>query len=136
VLRSHWDGFKLRVVSGFCLGGRHVADRFKETSVVEPVDPFEGCEFDRFEALPRTAAPNDLGFVESVDGLREGIIVAVADASDRGINPGLDETFGISNRHILLGFNWSSQRLCALPLVPRRVPRQVFASQASCAACC
>ena len=34
------------------------------------------------------------------------------------------------------GFNRSSQRLCALPLVPRRVPRQVFASQASCAACC
>jgi hypothetical protein len=61
------------VASGFCLGGRHVADRFKETSVVEPVDPIEGCEFDRFEALPRTAAPNDLGFVESVDGLREGI---------------------------------------------------------------
>jgi hypothetical protein len=34
-----------------------------------------------------------------------------------------------------LGFNWSSQRLCALPGVPGRVPRQVFASQASCAAC-
>jgi putative transposase len=34
-----------------------------------------------------------------------------------------------------LGFNWSSQRLCALPGEPGRVPRQVFASQASCAAC-
>jgi putative transposase len=41
-----------------------------------------------------------------------------------------------SDRGAQLGFNWSSQRLCALPLVPRRVPRQVFASQASCAACC
>ena len=40
-----------------------------------------------------------------------------------------------SDRGSQLGFNWSSQRLCALPGVPGRVPRQVFASQASCAAC-
>jgi hypothetical protein len=40
-----------------------------------------------------------------------------------------------SDQPIMLGFNWSSQRLCALPGVPGRVPRQVFASQASCAAC-
>ncbi len=35
-----------------------------------------------------------------------------------------------------LGLNWWSQHLCALPVVPGRVPRQVFASQASCAAFC
>jgi putative transposase len=40
-----------------------------------------------------------------------------------------------SDRGSQLGFNWSSQRLCALPGEPGRVPRQVFASQASCAAC-
>ena len=33
------------------------------------------------------------------------------------------------------GFNRSSQRLCALPEAPGRVPRPVFASQASCGAC-
>ena len=40
-----------------------------------------------------------------------------------------------ADRGSQLGFNWSSQRLCALPGEPGRVPRQVFASQASCAAC-
>jgi transposase InsO family protein len=41
-----------------------------------------------------------------------------------------------SDRGVQLGLNWSSQHLCALPVGPRRVPRQVFASQASCAAGC
>ena len=41
-----------------------------------------------------------------------------------------------SDRRILLVFNGLSQHLCALPVAPGRVPRQVFASQASCAACC
>jgi putative transposase len=40
-----------------------------------------------------------------------------------------------SDRGSQLGFNWSSQRLCALPVMPSRVPQQAFASQAFCAAC-
>ena len=34
-----------------------------------------------------------------------------------------------------LAFNWSSQRLCARPVAPGRVPRQVFSNQASFVAC-
>jgi putative transposase len=40
-----------------------------------------------------------------------------------------------SDRGSQLGFNRSSQLRFALPVVPGRAPRQVFASRASCAAC-
>ena len=101
LLRSRRHDFKLCVVGGFGLGGRYVADRFEEASVVEPVDPFEGYEFDRFEALPGTTAPNDLGFVESVDSLREGVIVAalILSAKCKVLINSIDTP--ISNRDIL-----------------------------------
>ena len=41
-----------------------------------------------------------------------------------------------SDRGSQLGFNRSTQRLCAPPVAQGRVPRQVFASQASCGVCC
>src|SRR5579863_1118723 len=69
-------------------------------------------------------------------GLGEGVVVAVADAADRGDEARLDQALGVLDRDVLLVFNGLSQHLCALPVAPGRVPRQVFASQASCAACC
>ena len=35
----------------------------------------------------------------------------------------------------LPGFNWSSQRLCALTVAPRQTLRPAFSIRASCAAC-
>ena len=72
----------LRIIARFGFGRRNVSDRLQQSLVVEPVDPFERGEFDRLEVAPGPAPPNDLGFVESVDRLGEGVVVAVADAAD------------------------------------------------------
>ena len=46
ILRDHRRDLKLSVVSGFRLGERNAADGLEQAPVVEPVDPFEGGEFD------------------------------------------------------------------------------------------
>jgi hypothetical protein len=74
------------MVGGLGLSGRDVPDRLEEAVVVEPVDPFEGGELDRFEAAPGATPMDHLGFVKAVDGLGEGIVVAVADAADGGLD--------------------------------------------------
>src|SRR3954470_7043978 len=68
---------------------------------VEPVDPFEGGELDRFEAAPGAAPMDHLGFVEAVDGFGEGIVVAVTDAADRRLAPCLGKPLGILDRDVL-----------------------------------
>src|SRR4051794_22341489 len=71
----------LSIVACFGLGGWNVADRFEQAPVVEPVHPFQGGEFDSLQAAPWPAAADHFGLVEAVDGLGQGIIVAVADAA-------------------------------------------------------
>ena len=48
----------------------------------EPVDPFERREFDAIDVPPWPFVTNDFSLVETVDGLGEGVVVRVADASD------------------------------------------------------
>ena len=43
----------------------------------------------------------DPGFVKPVDGLGERVVIAVADAADRGFNPGFQSPFRIPYRDIL-----------------------------------
>ena len=52
----------LREVARFGLCGRHVADRFEQAAVVEPIDPFEGGERDGLEGAPWAAPMDYLGF--------------------------------------------------------------------------
>jgi hypothetical protein len=68
---------------------------------LNPVDPLEGGQLDGFEAAPRPAASDDLGLVEAVDRLREGVAVAVADAADRGFDAHLGEALGVLDREVL-----------------------------------
>ena len=42
----------VRIEAGFGFCGRDIADGFEQASVVEPVDPFERGELDRFQAAP------------------------------------------------------------------------------------
>ena len=37
---------------------------------------------------------NQLGFIQPVDGLGEGVVIAVATATDRGLNPSFSQSFG------------------------------------------
>jgi hypothetical protein len=55
----------LVIIHRFELRRRHVANRFQQPAVVEPIDPVECGVLDIVEMSPGTAAVNDLGFVES-----------------------------------------------------------------------
>ena len=92
---------KLGIVGGLGLGGRDVPDRLEKAAIVEPVDPFEGGELDRFEAAPGAAPMDHLGFVEAVDGFGEGIVVAVTDAADRRLDARRGKPLGILDRDVL-----------------------------------
>jgi hypothetical protein len=93
--------FKTGVVARLCFSWRHVTNRLEETTVVEPVHPFEGGVLDRLQGSPRATAPDDLSLEQADDGLCEGVVVAVADAPDRGLDPGLQEPFGVPDADVL-----------------------------------
>ena len=63
------------VCLSFC--GRNVPHGLKEPVVVKPGHPFEGGQFQSFFRFPRCPAVNQLGFVQAVDGLGQGVVVAV-----------------------------------------------------------
>src|SRR3954447_25561655 len=92
---------KLGIVGGLGLGGRDVPDWLEKATFVEPVDPFESGKLDGFEAAPRAAPMDDLGFVEAVDGFGEGIVVAVPDAADRRLDARRGKPLGILDRDVL-----------------------------------
>ena len=89
-LRGHGDIVPHGVVSLFGFGGWEVADGLQQSPVVEPVHPFQLCELDGFKGSPWSAPVDHLGLVKPVDGLGQGIVIAVADAADRR----LDASFG------------------------------------------
>ena len=81
----------MTVVEVFELRRWDAAEVVEDGAVVEPVDPFEGGEFEVVEAAPGAFVADKFGLVEAVDGLGERIVVAVADAADRGLDPGLGQ---------------------------------------------
>ena len=92
---------ELQIIPVLSLGGRDITDRLKESLMIEPSHPFEGGEFKRFHHFPRGPAMDQLGFVKAVDGFSQRIVVAVALAADRRLDPGLGQTLGIANGDIL-----------------------------------
>ena len=44
---------------------------------------------------------DELGFVEAVDGLSQGVVVAVSDGSDRGLDSGGDQRIGVGQRDVV-----------------------------------
>ena len=78
------------MVNGFCFGWWDVADRPQQAFVVEPVDPIERGQFDRFQVPPR-ATVDHLRLVQSVDRLGQGVVVGITDAADRGLYARLGE---------------------------------------------
>ena len=69
--------------------------------MIEPVYPFQGGEFHSFEVPPWPASMDDLGLVETVDRFCEGVVVAVADASDGRLDSSFCQPLGIANGHVL-----------------------------------
>ena len=68
------------------LGRRDIPDGFEESDVVEPVHPLQGGQFQGLPGFPGAPAMNQLGFVQPVDGLGQGVVIAVATATDRRLN--------------------------------------------------
>jgi hypothetical protein len=56
-----------------------VAELAVEALVVPPPHPFQGGQLDLLDGTPRTAASDQLGFEQAVDGLGQGIVERVAD---------------------------------------------------------
>src|ERR1700690_2256919 len=52
---------------------------------------------------------DDLGFVETVDGFGESVVVAVADAAYGRLDARFRQALGVFDRDVLGGFKWSSQ---------------------------
>ena len=69
--------------------------------MVEPVHPFEGCEFDGLEGTPRPAPMDDFGFVEAVDGLGQCIVIAVADTADGRLDTGFGQALRVFYGQVL-----------------------------------
>src|ERR687898_2161785 len=68
---------------------------------VEPVDPFGGGEFDVIDAAPRPLFLDQLGLVEAVDRLGQGIVIRRPDSTDRGLDTSGGEPFGEGQRYVL-----------------------------------
>jgi hypothetical protein len=65
------------------------------------IDIFERGELDGFERAPGPSAMDHLGLVEAVDGLGQGVVVAVADATDGRLDPGLGQALGVFDREVM-----------------------------------
>ena len=89
---SHIEVLAGGIVICFGLCGRDVADGVEQALIIEPVHPFEGGVFDGLERSPRAAPVDRLGLVEAVDRFGQRVVVAVADAADRRIDPGFGQS--------------------------------------------
>lgn len=69
--------------------------------MVDPVDPLEGGVLDLVDVPPGSAAPDDFGLVQPVDGFGESIVVCVADAADGSIDAGFRQSLGVPDREVL-----------------------------------
>ncbi len=104
-LRRQCNLLQLGIVAFLGLCWRHIADRLKEATIVEPVDPFESGELDCFQRTSWAAPTDELSLEQAMDSFGEGVVVAIANAADRGFYACLREAFRVVNRHILGGFN-------------------------------
>ena len=69
--------------------------------MVEPVDVFERGVLHVVEAPPWAAMANQLGLVQPVERLGEGVVVAVAARADRGHDAGLGQPLAVADGQVL-----------------------------------
>ena len=81
----------------FGFGRRDAAVAVQEPAMVEPVDPFQGCEFEVVEALQRSSVAHEFGLVEPDDRFGQRVVVAVAAGADRGDDVVGGEPFGVAD---------------------------------------
>ena len=84
-----------------CFCRRDVSDRAEKAAVVIPIDPFEGFPFDLAHRFPWADLVDDLGFEQADDTFGQGIVIGIADGSDREIDLGFGQALGILDRQVL-----------------------------------
>ena len=82
---------------GWCSG----AEFRVESLVVPPSHPLQGRELDLRGGAPWPLLADQLRFVEGIDGLGEGIVVAVAEGTSRGCGAELDSPMGVNQAHVV-----------------------------------
>jgi hypothetical protein len=93
--RRHDGLLRHGIVAFLGFGRRDVADGLQQPAIIEPVHPFQRRELDSLERPPGPAAVDDLGLVETVDGLGESIVIAVPDAAYRRFDTRLRQALGV-----------------------------------------
>ena len=68
-----------------------------KATLVVPVDPAEGRQFNVLNGTPRSALTHELGLLQAVDGFGESVVVAVALGSHRGNCTLVVEPLGVTN---------------------------------------
>jgi hypothetical protein len=81
-----------------CLCQWDVADGAEESAVVEPVDLFQGFPLDLAHRFPWADLVDDFGLEQADAVFGEGNVVGV---TDRKIDLGLGQAFGLSGRQVL-----------------------------------
>ena len=77
-----------------------VIDRTVDAFGVKPLHPVRGRGLDLIDVSPGPFVMDQLGLIESDLGLREGVVVGVADGSNRGVDAFLDQAVGEGNGRI------------------------------------
>src|SRR3990172_5799420 len=83
------------------LGRRDVTAGAGETLLVPPGHPGRGGELDVVGRPPGALGPDELGLVQTVDRLGQGVVVAVALGADRGHGSGVGQALGVADREVL-----------------------------------
>lgn len=63
---------------------RNITQRFHQSPVVEPVDPFEGVVLDLVIAFPWPLLLDELSFLKANDGFSQRVVVGASNAAHRG----------------------------------------------------
>src|SRR5690625_7152129 len=66
--------------------------------MIEPIDPDQGGIFNLTGRPPRTLATDHLGLIQTNDRFGQGIVVGVANGSDRSVDACFGQATGVSNQ--------------------------------------
>ena len=69
--------------------------------MVKPAHPFQSSQFDGLTGLPGSTAVDQFRFVQAVDGLGQGIVVAVPFAAHGRLDTGYGQAFAVLDRYVL-----------------------------------
>jgi hypothetical protein len=78
-----------------------MAERFQQAVLVKPGASFLRGQFDGLTRFPGSAAVDQLSLVKPINGLGQGIIVAVAFATYRRLDAGFCQALAVLYRYVL-----------------------------------